>query len=113
LATGVLAAAETLIDCVRMNRLPTSKQIDALYGLEPVFEPSELIDEAAGNNLLEQYVGVGCPYCAETITVHLDLSVGSQTYIEDCQVCCQAIQFSVQVADEAGLEALSATRIDL
>ena len=92
--------------------MPTQKEIDQLYGLDPVFEPSEMLDEEAGNNLLEQYVGVVCPYCGEMITVHLDLSVGTSSYIEDCQVCCQAIQFNLNVADEGGLEAISVLRID-
>jgi hypothetical protein len=36
-----------------------------------------------------------CPYCLEKISMILDVSVeGSQTYIEDCQVCCQPIQIT-------------------
>lgn len=34
---------------------------------------------------------IGCPYCNETISLVLDLSAGSQEYIEDCSVCCQPI----------------------
>jgi len=30
-----------------------------------------------------------CPYCGEEISMVLDLSVGRQTYIEDCEVCCK------------------------
>lgn len=36
-----------------------------------------------------------CPYCWETISMLLDHSV-SQTYIEDCEVCCNPIEVSVQ-----------------
>jgi hypothetical protein len=32
-----------------------------------------------------------CPYCWEQISIVLDTSVRSQTYVEDCEVCCQAI----------------------
>lgn len=42
---------------------------------------------------------VTCPHCGERIGVLLDLSAGAQSYIEDCQVCCQAIQISFEVAD--------------
>ena len=42
----------------------------------------DLIDEAF----------VDCPYCGETITLVLDLSVPEQDYIEDCFVCCQPIR---------------------
>jgi len=32
-----------------------------------------------------------CPNCGEPISMVLDTSVRSQTYIEDCQVCCRPI----------------------
>ena len=41
-----------------------------------------------------------CPYCFEKISMLLDLSVnGSQTYIEDCEVCCRPIQINFEVED--------------
>ncbi len=39
---------------------------------------------------------IHCPFCGESLTVQLDLSAGDQTYIEDCQVCCQPIALSFQ-----------------
>ena len=34
-----------------------------------------------------------CPYCFEKISMLLDVSVeGDQTYVEDCEVCCNPIQ---------------------
>ncbi|WP_281541294.1 CPXCG motif-containing cysteine-rich protein [Maribacter aestuarii] len=33
-----------------------------------------------------------CPYCWEQISMLLDSSVASQTYIEDCEVCCRPIE---------------------
>lgn len=42
-----------------------------------------------------------CPYCGEPIEILLDLSEAEQEFIEDCQVCCRPIQFSVSV-DEVG-----------
>lgn len=38
-----------------------------------------------------------CPYCGESIDVLIDHSVPQQIYIEDCQVCCRPINFSVSV----------------
>ena len=36
-----------------------------------------------------------CPYCLEKISMILDISSeGTQTYIEDCEVCCQPIQIT-------------------
>ena len=38
-----------------------------------------------------------CPFCAERITLVVDFSAGSQSYIEDCQVCCQPMEVTVGV----------------
>ena len=38
-----------------------------------------------------------CPYCLEKISMLLDISVDeAQSYIEDCEVCCQPIQVSFE-----------------
>lgn len=34
-----------------------------------------------------------CPYCWQTVSVILDLSIAEQSYVEDCEVCCHPIQF--------------------
>ena len=48
---------------------------------------------------------VTCPYCGETITLFLDLSIEAQTYIEDCSVCCQpmSVSYTVENGELAGL----------
>lgn len=33
-----------------------------------------------------------CPYCWEEISFLLDSSVSRQTYVEDCEVCCNPIE---------------------
>lgn len=35
---------------------------------------------------------VCCPYCGENLDISIDTSAGEQSYIEDCQVCCQPIE---------------------
>ena len=40
------------------------------------------------------------PYCGEPISIVVDGSVESQTYIEDCEVCCNPINFEVTVNNE-------------
>jgi transcription elongation factor Elf1 len=42
-----------------------------------------------------------CPYCGEEISMVLDLSVRRQSYVEDCEVCCQPIEISYAVQDGA------------
>ncbi len=42
-----------------------------------------------------------CPFCGEKITFLIDLSVaGSHSYVEDCEVCCRAIQVSFTVEND-------------
>ena len=40
---------------------------------------------------------VDCPFCGESVSVVVDISAGPQSYIEDCQVCCQPMQIEVEV----------------
>jgi hypothetical protein len=40
-----------------------------------------------------------CPYCGEQISMVLEELYGAQSYIEDCQVCCNPIQISYTVED--------------
>jgi len=42
-----------------------------------------------------------CPYCGEEISMVLDLSVPRQSYVEDCEVCCNPIQISYVIEDGA------------
>ena len=41
-----------------------------------------------------------CPYCGERISMVLDTSVKGQTYVEDCEVCCQPIEVRYTVKDD-------------
>jgi hypothetical protein len=40
-----------------------------------------------------------CPYCAQQISFLIEGLYGDQTYIEDCEVCCQPIQIMYRVED--------------
>ncbi|MEX1197164.1 MAG: CPXCG motif-containing cysteine-rich protein [Pseudohongiellaceae bacterium] len=54
---------------------------------------------------------VQCPYCGEGICVLVDCSVMEQQYIEDCQVCCAPIEFSVLIDEDENLH-VSVSRDD-
>jgi len=43
---------------------------------------------------MQEEAQITCPFCWETLTILLDLSLPEQDYIEDCQVCCQPIRIS-------------------
>ncbi|HEY4369709.1 MAG TPA: CPXCG motif-containing cysteine-rich protein [Steroidobacteraceae bacterium] len=49
--------------------------------------------------MLETTAEVSCPHCGETVLLFLDLSIESQSYIEDCSVCCQPMQVSYTTSD--------------
>ncbi|MBT3186110.1 CPXCG motif-containing cysteine-rich protein [Candidatus Thioglobus sp.] len=40
---------------------------------------------------------IDCPYCGENIEVDVDCSEPSQSYIEDCSVCCRPININVEI----------------
>jgi hypothetical protein len=42
-----------------------------------------------------------CPYCWEEISMVLDMSVTTQTYVEDCEVCCNPIEVRYLAEDGA------------
>jgi hypothetical protein len=85
-----------------------AKAIDAAYGLEPVFEPSAVAADAP----LGDFVTVQCPYCGEHYGIAVDLTAGNHTQIEDCQICCQPIEFRIRVGRVGSLKKLSAHRLD-
>jgi hypothetical protein len=94
-----------------MNKRPAelAADIDARYGLEPVFEPGAT---RAGSPAGSEFHLVQCPYCGEPFETLIDLSGGSATYVEDCQVCCQPIEFTLQVDHAGALETLVVGRGD-
>ena len=47
---------------------------------------------------MEDPINVQCPWCGEAFVTFFDDSAGSQTYIEDCQVCCRPIEMHFEQA---------------
>jgi hypothetical protein len=47
------------------------------------------------NEIQEQ--PVQCPYCGEFIEIDIDCSEPSQSYVEDCSVCCRPINIAVEI----------------
>jgi hypothetical protein len=50
-------------------------------------------------NLLEE-CAADCPYCGEPITLLADTSCAEQSYVEDCEVCCQPMVVNVFVGED-------------
>ena len=83
--------------------------IDVQYGLEPVIDPGASTDGASGGM---QFHVVECPYCGESFETPVDTSSRSARYVEDCQVCCQPIEFNLEVDPSGVLQSLSTLRGD-
>ena len=81
--------------------------IDTLYGLEPVFEPG-----AADAATLGEFVELQCPWCGEVYGSAIDLTDHSRVYTEDCQVCCQPIEVTLEVSDAGALLGAATARLD-
>ena len=55
---------------------------------------------------------VQCPYCGESFEIFVDAGGGAaQRYVEDCQVCCRPIEFTISL-DEDGEPQVDAARTD-
>jgi Cysteine-rich CPXCG len=86
-----------------------ARSIDQLYGLEPVYEPGA--DQSACLSP-EEFVGVRCPWCGERLETRIDVTAGDVAYIEDCEVCCRPIEFSIERADGGALLAVGVRRLE-
>ena len=98
------------------KQLPTpddsdARSIDAKYGLEPVIDPGVSADDGEASGGIQFHL-VECPYCGESFETPVDTSSGSARYVEDCQICCQPIEFSLEVDHAGVLQSLSALRSD-
>lgn len=72
----------------------------SLPWVEPELETSRGLPRQANATSLEEASYV-CDACGEEIVIPLDLTEGtSQTYVEDCPVCCRANTIHVQIDDE-------------
>ena len=86
-----------------------ARSIDQLYGLEPVYEPGADRDARLAP---EEFVAVRCPWCGERLETRIDVTAGEATYIEDCEVCCRPIEFSIEHGDGGVLLAVRVRRLE-
>ena len=92
----------------RIARLDADS-VDRLYGLEPVYEPGA---DRSASLAPEEFVAVRCPWCGERLETRVDMTAGEAAYIEDCEVCCRPIEFSIERADGGALLAVAVSRLE-
>lgn len=60
-------------------------------------DPSLDEDFPLGDGTADTTATVTCPYCAESVDIALDPGSGSaQSYVQDCEVCCNPWQLFVE-----------------
>lgn len=83
------------------------RDIDELYGLEPVYEPSKNASVEA-----ESFVSIQCPWCGERLDVRVDVTAGEREYVDDCEVCCRPMELAVELDERGALASLRVRRQD-
>lgn len=73
--------------------LPVVEHYEFVSGMQNPDDLPEADATQSGAQLTEALVR--CPYCGEAISVMLDPHDAGDQYIEDCQVCCRPITFTV------------------
>jgi hypothetical protein len=72
---------------------------------EGVNEEADRSDFDGEDGELQTDAEVTCPYCGEICEITLDAAGGkSQTYVEDCPVCCRPWQVHVVYDSEGAAE---------
>ncbi len=41
---------------------------------------------------MQDHYDISCPHCWQTFSIPLDLSVRGQTFIYDCEICCNPLE---------------------
>ena len=64
--------------------------------MSPLDEDGHDDDFEIGDGDADTEATVACPHCGESVEITLDPGSGEdQTYVEDCEVCCQPWQVHV------------------
>jgi hypothetical protein len=58
---------------------------------------------SAGATPLQYERWIACPYCGESFIFVVDGSAGSQSYYEDCEICCRPILFQTEIDSDGNL----------
>jgi len=66
----------------------------------------------AGGMPLQHERWVACPYCGESFVFVIDASAGSQSYYEDCEICCRPILFCTEVDNDGNILGITTLRED-
>jgi len=102
---------ETLIEIGSDHRLADAASLSVMLWVCNLFASGEEFPGTDGNSTSfvdassQEEGSYVCDACGEEIIIPLDLTEGtSQTYVEDCPVCCRANTIHVQVDEEGNAQ---------
>ncbi|MEM8559288.1 MAG: CPXCG motif-containing cysteine-rich protein [Bacteroidota bacterium] len=61
---------------------------------------------------MEEEVFFGCPYCLAEISMLVDPTIRAQSYIEDCEVCCNPIRIRYTADETLAVTSFDAESIE-
>jgi hypothetical protein len=80
----------------------------------PLHDDDDSLDEEfpLGDGTADTEAAVRCPYCSEEVEIAIDPGGGeAQQYVQDCEICCQPWQVTVNY-DMEGRAEVSVTALD-
>ncbi len=57
------------------------------------------VTAGGGEDRVEDWVSLECPYCGEGFEVHVTSEQDGQSMVEDCAVCCRPVQLLVEIQE--------------
>jgi hypothetical protein len=103
--------SESLIEIGNDHRLADSASLSVMLWVCNLFASGQKIPGIEGQNPSDgdasshEEASYVCDACGEEIVIPLDLTEGSsQTYVEDCPVCCRANTIHVQIDDHGNAQ---------
>ncbi len=48
---------------------------------------------------MEEFATIQCPFCGQSFVVAIDLTVASQCFTTDCEVCCRPFEVRAECED--------------
>jgi transcription elongation factor Elf1 len=48
---------------------------------------------------MEEFADIQCPFCGQTFSLAVDVSVANQQFTTDCEICCRPFEVRAECAD--------------
>ncbi len=48
---------------------------------------------------MEEFADIQCPFCGQTFSLAIDVSVANQQFTTDCEICCRPFEVRAECED--------------